>query len=174
MLSVILFIIGAVLFVTGFIVMLYFKNIVLFEGLLCAVITFFVALKLLSFHPVFALLTAAGVLLLLIALTLNTRFGFWIVSVLMSLIWSCAALLISEILFGEDIIWYIFCGTLGFVVSLALHISVRKRHGASVQRSNRSATVRANDGDFTDEDVQMLLASGKITRRTLPQFEDDE
>jgi hypothetical protein len=121
-------ILGAVILVIGFVITLYFKNIVLFEGLLCGIAAYITTLKLLHFHPVFALLSGTAIMILLMTATLKTRAGFWVVSVLMSAIWSFVALLISELAFGEDIIWYIFCGAIGFFLPLSLHISVRKQH----------------------------------------------
>jgi hypothetical protein len=121
-------VIGLAVGVVVVVLTLYCENIVLLEDLLCAIAVFAVMTKKFGIHPVFAILAAVAVLAALMLLTIKTKVGFWVVGVLMSAAWAVLAMGISMIIFGEDdVIWYAFFGSVGFLMSLVLHVAVRKK-----------------------------------------------
>ena len=112
--------------VIGVIAKLFICNIIFFEGILFAISADIAAQKLLGFHPVFALLAAAG-LFVLLTLIQSTRVGFWIVCAIMSAVWGYLAAAIGYLVFGEDIIWIVFLFAAGSALSVGLHMSARKK-----------------------------------------------
>lgn len=80
-------------------IIVFLKHIILFESVLVAVICGIACFKLAQLHGAFALLVAVAVFFLLFRLQ-YTKYGFWIIGTMMSLLWS-----LFFCMFGTDKIW---------------------------------------------------------------------
>lgn len=115
-------IIGLVITVIG----LFVGHIILFDSIALAIISGVCCNQFLSIHPALCLLIAIAVFIALFFLQ-NTRFGFWIIGVLLSAAWAFVFAVFAYIFSGEDMIWtYVILG-LAFVIMIGLHIRARKR-----------------------------------------------
>ena len=77
-------------------------------------------------HPALCLLIGIAVFALLLFLQ-NTRFGFWIIGILLSAGWAVIFGLFAFLISNADQVWfYVVCG-LSFVVMLLLHIKARDK-----------------------------------------------
>lgn len=75
-------------------------------------------------HPALCLLIGVIVFALLLFLQ-KTRFGFWIIGVLLSAVWAVIFGLLAFLISNADQVWfYVVCG-LSFVVMLLLHKPAR-------------------------------------------------
>ena len=102
----------------------FFGHIILFDSIFLAVISGLVANKLLHIHPAFSLLIGIAVLLFLFWVQ-NTRFGFWIVGGLLSLLWAFFFSVIAYSATHKDMIWtYVVLG-LCFIIMMLLHLKAR-------------------------------------------------
>lgn len=103
---------------------MFFGHIILFDSIFFAVISGLAANKLLYIHPAFSLLIGIAVLLFLFWVQ-NTRFGFWIVGGLLSLLWAFFFSVIAYSATNKDMIWtYVVLG-FGFVIMMLLHLKAR-------------------------------------------------
>lgn len=99
-------------------------HIILFDSIFFAIISSLVANKLLYIHPAFSLLIGIAVLLFLFWVQ-NTRYGFWIVGGILSLLWAFFFSIIAYSATNKDMIWtYVVLG-LGFVIMMLLHLKAR-------------------------------------------------
>ena len=75
---------------------------------------------------ILSLLIGAAVFALLLFLQ-KTRFGFWVIGVLLSAAWAVIFGLLAFIISNADQLWfYVVCG-LAFIVMLLLHIKARDK-----------------------------------------------
>lgn len=109
-------IIGLILSVIG----LFFGNIILFDSIALAIISFTLSKGLLGIHPAFALLIGLAVFFELIFLQ-TTRFGFWIIGGLLSAFWAFVFAFLAWDITGKDMIWFYVVMGLGMAVMIGLH-----------------------------------------------------
>ena len=77
-------------------------------------------------QPALCVLIGAAVFALLLFLQ-KTRFGFWVIGVLLSAAWAVIFGLLAFIISNADQLWfYVVCG-LAFIVMLLLHIKARDK-----------------------------------------------
>ncbi|MFV0401262.1 MAG: hypothetical protein ACK5LX_11675 [Oscillospiraceae bacterium] len=84
--------------------------------------------QLLGIHPAFSLLIGIAVFILFILLN-RTKFGFWIVSGIMSIAWGLIAAVIAYSSTENDMIWTYVVWGLGAVIVMFLHIGSREKLG---------------------------------------------
>jgi len=105
---------------------LFVGNIILFESIGIAIATGNLASYFLHIHPAFCLLIGIGVLVGLFLL-MNTKMGFWIIGVSMSLLWG---LFIAAIVYsgtGRDMVWVYASWGLAALFIFALHLKAKRR-----------------------------------------------
>lgn len=113
-------IIGLIFTIIG----MFVGHIILFDSIFLAAISGIICNQIWSVHPALCLLIAIALFGLLFWLQ-NTRPGFWIIGVLLSLFWSVVFGFFGYIFSGEDAIWgYVVMG-LGFIVMMGLHLKAR-------------------------------------------------
>lgn len=113
----------------GFIVMvigLFVGHIILFDSIALGIIAGVCCNHFFELHPALCLLIGVAVFVLLLFLQ-NTRFGFWVIGVLLSAVWAVIFGLFAFLISNADQVWfYVVCG-LSFVVMLLLHIKARDK-----------------------------------------------
>lgn len=113
----------------GFIAMvvgLFVGHIIIFDSIALGIISGLCCHSFTTIHPALCLLIGVAVFALLLFLQ-NTRFGFWMIGVLLSLVWAVIFGLLAFIISNADQLWfYVVCG-LSFVVMLLLHIRARDK-----------------------------------------------
>lgn len=113
----------------GFIVMvigLFVGHIILFDSIALGIIAGVCCNHFFELHPALCLLSGVAVFVLLLFLQ-NTRFGFWVIGVLLSAVWAVIFGLFAFLISNADQVWfYVVCG-LSFVVMLLLHIKARDK-----------------------------------------------
>lgn len=113
----------------GFIVMvvgLFVGHIILFDSIALGIISGICCYHFFTLHPALCLLIGAAVFALLLFLQ-NTRFGFWIIGVLLSAAWALIFAFFAYIFGGEDMMWFYVVLGLAFIVMLLLHIRAREK-----------------------------------------------
>ena len=115
--------------VIGFIVMvvgLFVGHIIIFDSIALGIIAGVCCNHFFKLHPALCLLIGVVVFALLLFLQ-NTRFGFWIIGILLSAVWAVIFGLLAFLISNADQVWfYVVCG-LSFVVMLLLHIKARDK-----------------------------------------------
>ena len=125
-----LFAYGAVLAISliiGFIftiVGVFVGHIILFDSIFFSVISGIVCNKLWNIHPAFCLLITIALFAFLFWVQ-NTRVGFWIIGVLLSIVWALVFAFLAYLLTNQDMIWGCVIGGIGFAVMMGLHIKAR-------------------------------------------------
>ena len=115
-------IIGLVVSFILMVVGLFIGHIIVFDSIALGIISghFF------TLHPALCVLIGAAVFALLLFLQ-KTRFGFWVIGVLLSAAWAVIFGLLAFIISNADQLWfYVVCG-LAFIVMLLLHIKARDK-----------------------------------------------
>jgi len=103
---------------------LFFGDIILFESIGVAIAAGCLTSHFLHIHPAFCVLIGIAVLAGLYFL-MNTKFGFWIIGGLMSLVWGfCVAVIVFGST-GKDMIWTYVSWGLATAAILALHIKAK-------------------------------------------------
>ena len=103
---------------------LFVGHIILFDSIALGIIGGVCCRQFLSLHPALCLLAGVVVFALLLFLQ-RTRFGFWIIGVLLSLVWAALFGLLAFIISNADPVWLCVVFGIAFVVMLLLHIHAR-------------------------------------------------
>lgn len=105
---------------------LFIGHIIMFDSIALGIASGVCSYQFLTLHPALSLLIGVAVFVGLLFLQ-KTRFGFWIIGVLLSLVWAVIFGLLAFIISNADQLWfYVVCGLL-FVVMLLLHIRARDK-----------------------------------------------
>lgn len=113
----------------GFIIMvvgLFVGHIIVFDSIALGIISGVCCNHIFTLHPALCLLTGVVVFALLLFLQ-KTRFGFWIIGILLSAVWAVIFGLLAFIISNADPVWFfVICG-ISFVIMLILHIKARNK-----------------------------------------------
>ena len=113
----------------GFIIMvvgLFVGHIIVFDSIALGIISGVCCNHFFPLHPALCLLTGVVVFALLLFLQ-KTRFGFWIIGILLSAVWAVIFGLLAFIISNADLVWFfVICG-ISFVIMLILHIKARNK-----------------------------------------------
>ena len=113
----------------GFIAMvigLFIGHIIVFDSIALDIISGVCCNHFFTLHPALCVLIGAAVFVLMLFLQ-NTRFGFWIIGVLLSAVWAVIFGLLAFLISNADQVWfYVVCG-LSFVIMLSLHVKARDK-----------------------------------------------
>jgi hypothetical protein len=105
---------------------LFIGHIIIFDSIALGIISGVCCNHFTDIHPALCLLIGAAVFAGLLFLQ-KTRFGFWIIGVLLSAAWAFVFAFFAYIFAGEDMIWFYVVLGLAFVVMVLLHIRARER-----------------------------------------------
>lgn len=106
---------------------LFVGNIIIFDSIALALLAGFLSHGLLNIHPAFSLIIGIVTLVLFLFIQ-HTRFGFWIIGGLLSLVWGFIFGMIVYI-FSDDIIWCYVIWALGALIVFGLHLKARSDAG---------------------------------------------
>lgn len=106
------------------IISLFVGHIILFDSIFLALLSGVLCHEFLGLHPAFALLLGLAVFGLLFWLQ-NTRFGFWIIGLLLSALWGFIFGFIAYTFTSQDMIWFYVVWGLGTLVMIGLHLKAR-------------------------------------------------
>lgn len=119
-------IIGLVVSFILMVVGLFIGHIIVFDSIALGIISGVCCNHFFTLHPALCVLIGAAVFALLLFLQ-KTRFGFWVIGVLLSAAWAVIFGLLAFIISNADQLWfYVVCG-LAFIVMLLLHIKARDK-----------------------------------------------
>lgn len=79
-----------------------------------------------TLHPALCLLAGAAAFALLLFLQ-HTRFGFWVIGSLLSVVWAAVFGLLAFVISNADVVWFFVVFALGFIVMLLLHIKAKSK-----------------------------------------------
>lgn len=113
-------IIGLIFTIIG----VFIGHIILFDSIFLAAISGIVCNQIWGVHPALCVVIAIALFGLLFWLQ-NTKAGFWIISVLLSVFWAFVFGFFAHIFSGEDMIWFYVVMGLGFIVMMGLHLKAR-------------------------------------------------
>ena len=120
-LLIVALVIGLICLIVG----LFIGHIILFDSIALGIASGVCSYHFLTLHPALCLLIGAAVFAAL--LLQKTRFGFWIIGALLSLVWAVIFGLFAFLVSNADPLWfYVVCG-ISFVVMLLLHIRARAK-----------------------------------------------
>lgn len=119
-LTAISIVIGVVLVIIS----LFVGHIILFDSIFLSLLSGVLCHEFLGLHPAFALLLGIAVFVLLFWLQ-NTRFGFWIIGLLLSALWGFIFGFIVYIFTSQDMIWFYVIWGLGTLIMIGLHLKAR-------------------------------------------------
>lgn len=105
---------------------LFVRHTIIFDSIALGIISGVCCNHFFTFHPAFCLLIGIAVFAGLLFLQ-NTRFGFWIIGVIMSAAWAFVFAFFAYIFAGEDMIWFYVILGLSFIVMLLLRIRARDK-----------------------------------------------
>lgn len=114
--------IGLVCMVVG----LFIGHIITFDSIALGIIAGVCCNYYFTLHPALCLLIGAAVFAALLFLQ-HTRFGFWIIGVLLSLAWAVIFGLLAFTISNADQLWFFVVFGLSFLVMLALHKRAREK-----------------------------------------------
>ena len=120
----ILLVISIVVMVLATIIGLFANNIILFESIGMSIAAGCLAGHFWQIHPAFCILIGIGALFGLYNL-MKTKFGFWTIGGLMSLLWGFVVAIIVYDSTGRDAIWLFVSWGLVTAGVLALHIKAK-------------------------------------------------
>ena len=106
------------------VVSLFVGHIILFDSIALGIIAGVCCNHFFTLHPSLCLLVGIAVFVALLFLQ-HTRFGFWIIGMLMSAVWAFIFGFFAYIFSGEDMIWFYVVLGLAFIVMVGLHIKAR-------------------------------------------------
>lgn len=118
--------IGLAISLIVMVVGLFIGHIIIFDSIALGIISGVCCNHFTDIHPALCLLIGAAVFVGLLFLQ-KTRFGFWIIGVLLSAAWAFVFAFFAYIFAGEDMIWFYVVLGLAFVVMVLLHIRARER-----------------------------------------------
>lgn len=119
-------ILGLAISLIVMVVGLFIGHIIIFDSIALGIISGVCCNHFTDIHPALCLLIGAAVFVGLLFLQ-KTRFGFWIIGVLLSAAWAFVFAFFAYIFAGEDMIWFYVVLGLAFVVMLLLHIRAREK-----------------------------------------------
>ncbi len=114
------FIFGCIVVVAG----LFIRHIIIFDSIIFGIISGVCCKSFFPIHPAFCLLIGLAVTGGMLFLQ-NTRFGFWIIGVLLSLVWAFIFAFLAYTLLGEDMVWFYVVLGLAFACMMLLHIKAK-------------------------------------------------
>ena len=120
----ILLIISIVVMVLATVIGLFSKNIILFESIGISIAAGCLAGHFWQIHPALCILIGLGALFGLFSLT-KTKFGFWVISVLMSVLWGFCAAVLAFMISEGDMIWMYVTWGIITVVIFTLHLKAK-------------------------------------------------
>lgn len=106
------------------VVSLFVGHIIIFDSIALGIIAGVCCNHFTTLHPALCLLVGAAVFAALLFLQ-HTRFGFWIIGVLLSAVWAAIFGLLAFIISNADPMWFYVVCALAFVVMVLLHIKAR-------------------------------------------------
>lgn len=112
--------IGAVITAVG----LFFGHIILFDSIALGIVSGVCCHAFAAIHPALCLLIGLAVFGGLLFLQ-GTRFGFWIIGVVLSAVWAFVFAFLAYAFAGEDMVWFYVVLGLAFAMMLWLHIRAR-------------------------------------------------
>lgn len=105
---------------------LFFGHIILFDSIFLAVITGIVCNRIGGIHS--AISVVIGVTLLAILFWIqNTKVGFWIIGMLLSLFWAFVFGFLAYVFSSQDMVWFYVVFGLGFIIMAGLHLHAKSR-----------------------------------------------
>lgn len=107
---------------------LFVGNIIIFDSIALALLAGFLSNGLLNIHPAFSLIIGIVTLVLFLFIQ-HTRFGFWIIGGLLSLVWGFIFAIIAGLISGGDMIWVYVIWALGALIVFGLHLKARSDAG---------------------------------------------
>lgn len=116
--------ISIVIGVVMLVISLFVGHIILFDSIFLALLSGVLCHEFLGLHPAFALLLGIAVFSLLFWLQ-NTKFGFWIIGILLSALWGFIFGFIAYAFTSQDMIWFYVVWGLGTAVMIGLHLKAR-------------------------------------------------
>lgn len=116
--------ISIVIGVVMLVISLFVGHIILFDSIFLALLSGVLCHEFLGLHPAFALLLGIAVFALLFWLQ-NTKFGFWIIGILLSALWGFIFGFIAYAFTSQDMIWFYVVWGLGTAVMIGLHLKAR-------------------------------------------------
>jgi len=105
---------------------LFFGNIILFDSIALAIISGVLCNSFLTIHTAFVLIIGIVVFVLLY-LVQRTRFGFWIIGGLLSLLWGFVFSIFAYGFTNGDTVWAYVIWGLGTLFMLILHIRAKTK-----------------------------------------------
>lgn len=125
--NLILFGIYILLSIVVLIISIFVGNIILFDSLLLGILAGLLCSELWTIHPAICLLIGVVVLASLLILQ-RTKFGFWIIGSLMTLLWSAAFGVLAYFISERDPMWgWVVFGLAVFILAY-LHFKARDSH----------------------------------------------
>ena len=122
--SGIFFIIGLVIGFVFMVIGLFVGHIILFDSIALGVLSGVCCNAFTQIHPALCLLIGIAVFAGLLFLQ-NTRFGFWIIGILLSAAWDFIFAFLAYAFSNGDMIWFYVVMGLACVIMLLLHIKAR-------------------------------------------------
>lgn len=106
------------------IISLFVGHIILFDSIFLALLSGVLCHEFLGLHPAFALLLGIAAFALLFWLQ-NTKFGFWVIGILLSALWGFIFGFIAYTFTSKDMIWFYVVWGLGTAIMIGLHLKAR-------------------------------------------------
>lgn len=119
-------VIGATVGVIFTVISLFFGHIILFDSIALAIISGLLANGLLHLHPILCILIGIVALVLLFWLQ-NTKFGFWIIGGLLSLLWGFIFAVLAYDSFDGNMLYTYGIWALGALIIMGLHLRARNK-----------------------------------------------
>lgn len=105
---------------------LFIGHIIVFDSIALGILSGVACNHFFTLHLALCLLAGAAVFALLLFLQ-HTRFGFWIIGSLLSVVWAAVFGLLAFVISNADVVWFFGVFTLGFIVMLLLHIKAKSK-----------------------------------------------
>ncbi len=105
---------------------LFVGNIILFDSIALAILSGVLSHYMLGVHPALAVVIGIAVLAFIYFLQ-STRFGFWILGGLLSVVWGFIFGFIAYDVSGKNMIWTYVVWGLGALIMMGLHLNARNK-----------------------------------------------
>jgi len=119
-------ILGLAISLVVMVVGLFIGHIIVFDSIALGILFGVACNYFFTLHPALCLLSGAAVFALLLFLQ-HTRFGFWIIGPLLSVVWAAIFGLLAFVISNAGVLWFFVVFALGFVVMLLLHINAKNK-----------------------------------------------
>lgn len=106
------------------IISIFVGHIILFDSIFLALLSGVLCHEFLGLHPALALLLGLAVFVLLFWLQ-NTKFGFWVIGILLSVLWGFIFGFIAYTFTSQDMIWFYVIWGVGTLAMIGLHLHAR-------------------------------------------------